>query len=302
MRGQEEKMAGLVDATPRSATPEQLSPGEGLSAFFGWAEKAHPLGAQELVGVIRSLMPESGKAVTEREIRKGLTDPDLDMGFNVLSSWLGKVTGKGFRDINWPKDEAFLAGAKIAKGISFPAKEKVSSREVQETLKSFSATMKKAEAKGMRPIQIVGNLLRESVGSKLTNNGSITLRGELARALGGDQNLRWLRGALEIKDVAETKPAVEPKKPVDQPEVSPAEKEFQRKRLRIRRYLTDEGGMDFLARSWDENKWEHIGDDGSVKRVYRPLRGILASEKVCVRKNISDQVISYRESAPLFRP
>ena len=201
---EERKRAGLV-------APEMMNPQEGLPAFFGWAEKTHPQGVHELVGVIRSLMPESGKAVTEREIREGLTDPDLDMGFNVLSTWLGKVTGKGFRDIGWPMDEVFLKGAKATKGIIFPAKEKVSGREVQETLKSFSATMKKAEANRMRPITIVGGLLQESVGSKLTNNGSITLRGELARALGGDQNLRWLRGALEIKDVAETKPAVEPK-------------------------------------------------------------------------------------------
>ncbi|MBI4280840.1 serine/threonine-protein phosphatase [Candidatus Uhrbacteria bacterium] len=97
--------------------------------------------------------------------------------------------------------KAFLAGA-AAKGIRFPGKEKVSGDEVQAVLKSFSATVKTAEAGGMRPLQTVGELLRESVGSKLTNNGSATLRAELARALGGERNLTWLWMPLGIRDAA----------------------------------------------------------------------------------------------------
>ena len=81
-----------------------------------------------------------------------------------------------------------------------------------------------------------------------------------------------------------------------------AEQEFLQKKARIKRYLTQEGGMDVLERSWDDEKWEHIGDDGSVKRVYRPIRGILAEEGVCLRENVSDQATSYRESATFFRP
>jgi hypothetical protein len=84
-------------------------------------------------------------------------------------------------------------------------------------------------------------------------------------------------------------------------EVSPAEREFQRKKLRIERYLIGGDGMDFLARTWDETKWEHVGENGSVKRVYRPLRGVLAGEKVCVRENISDNVILPMKSASELR-
>lgn len=107
-----------------SATPEMMGPGEGLPVFFNWAEKTHPQGVKELVNVIGSLMPKSDRAVTEEEIREGLTDSGLNQGFSLLSYWLEKITGNGFRKVGWLEGEALTRGASAMKGINLPAKRK----------------------------------------------------------------------------------------------------------------------------------------------------------------------------------
>ena len=114
------KYAGKSEYFVYSATPEMLSPVEGLAVFFNWAEKARPEGVRELVGVIGSLMPEGAEAATDQGIREGLAPSNLDLGFDAISSWLTDVGAEGFRDINWLTRKGLLTGAKI-KGIQLPA-------------------------------------------------------------------------------------------------------------------------------------------------------------------------------------
>lgn len=180
--------------------------------FFGWVEKSYPQGANELVGVVGSLMPSNNEAISEELTRARLSEFNLNQGLNVLSSWLTEIGVGGFRDIGGIKRSVFLKLAGALK-INLPPKEMVSETEIQAVLKSFSATMKNAEAGGMRPVQIIGSLLAESIMSKPTNNGSSVLRAELVRVLGSEQNLSWLRDALGVKDKVEPPAAKVSNKP-----------------------------------------------------------------------------------------
>jgi len=293
-------------------SPEQQQAYRQIAGFFGRAESEFPAAAGQLVNVVGGLVGE--QRVNRQELQAGMGN--IDVGLALIGDWLKETGAEGF-DVNL----GFGGGAKKAIGrskVKFPtASDLIRIRgrvdpelkaQIPPLLSSFSRQIKGGLDVGLSPRQIVGGLVAESVGSRLSADGSANLREALIKPLAG--HFEWIRDALKISDVAgqtgfkpvpppETKQAVAPKQ---LPEISRAEAEFIREKNRIKEYLTQEGGMDFLARTWDEDKWEHVGDDGSVKRVYRPLRGILAEEKVCLRENVSDQVISYRESAPLFRP
>jgi hypothetical protein len=110
-----------------------------------------------------------------------------------------------------------------------------------------------------------------------------------------------LRRALDIKDRAEqpASPFVVVGKSenlkliqsdIANEEIVPGEKEFQEKQLAINRFLIWQGGLDDVVRVVGErNGWHHIGEDGSVKAVFLPKKGILAEEKVCLRRNVINQ-------------
>lgn len=97
----------------------------------------------------------------------------------------------------------------------------------------------------------------------------------------------------EMMDLKEGLPAPKPKaqeqaRPVASVETPSADGEWLKKRDRVRRYLDEGGGMDFLQRTYKDDSWSHIGDDGSVKETYRPLKGMLAQERLCLRKNVRE--------------
>lgn len=84
-------------------------------------------------------------------------------------------------------------------------------------------------------------------------------------------------------------------------EASPADKEWMRKRGRVRRYLESGNGMDFLKRTYKDDLWAHIGVDGSVKQTYGPLNGVLAEEGLCLRENVREDIRPAYASASELR-
>lgn len=109
--------------------------------------------------------------------------------------------------------------------------------------------------------------------------------------------------SLKGEAVNQQKPAKapEPAKPPSSAEASPADKEWMRKRGRVRRYLEDGNGMDFLKMTYKDDLWAHIGEDGSVKQTYRPLKGVLAEEGLCLRENVREKFGPAYASASEFR-
>ena len=67
-------------------------------------------------------------------------------------------------------------------------------------LARFSLAVVDSLGVGLSPKDIVGGLLRESIGSKLSANGSVVLREALDKPLQG--HFEWLREALGVPDVA----------------------------------------------------------------------------------------------------
>lgn len=140
--------------------------------------------------------------------------------------------------------------------------------EAKEKLKNPNATLAEAFSAELLPqgVKLTG------VGLHFKDNAlSVSLKGEA---------------------VNRPKPAKTPE-PVKSPlpaEASPAEGEWMRKRGRVRRYLEDGNGMDFLRRTYKDDLWKHIGVDGSVKQTYRPLKGVLAEEELCLRENVRDRI------------
>jgi hypothetical protein len=98
--------------------------------------------------------------------------------------------------------------------------------------------------------------------------------------------------SLKGEAVNRSKLSKEPEqaKPSAPAEAPSADGEWLKKRGRVRRYLDEGGGMDFIQRTYKDDLWKHVGVDGSVKQTYRPLKGVLAQERLCLRENVRDRI------------
>ena len=214
--------------------PEQQQAYQRISGFFGRAEAEYPAAAKQLVGVVGGLVGD--QQTTERKLQDGMGN--IDVGLALIGDWLKETGADGFevklglgggtkkvigrRQVKFPTASDLIR----VRGSVSPDLQK----QMPPLLASFSRQVKGGLDVGLAPRQIVGGLVAESVGSRLSVNGSTTLRSALGKPLDG--HFEWIREALKIPDAAEqpgftakAAPAVEQKKPVEV-DLTSAEKVF----------------------------------------------------------------------------
>lgn len=188
-----------------------------LTEFFGAAERQRPLAARRLANVVTGLI---GTEKTEEEMNPRKKQEKLEkdlgdakVGLAILDDWIYDMCAERF-NVRLSLVESGKKKGAIALGlVKLPTYEELinvdgrPSGELYEQiitslLPMFSARMKKALECGLTPKQILGGLVYESVGSKLSSEGSPLLRQALQKPLRG--NFAMLRDALGIPDVAET--------------------------------------------------------------------------------------------------
>lgn len=213
----------MATAEVGGISPEQQQAYQRIAGFFGGVEKQWPQAAGKLVDVVGGLVGD--QQTTRRELQAGMGN--IDIGLALIGDWLKETGAEGF--------EVRLGlggGAKKAIGrsqVKFPNVSdliRVGGRvnpelqaQIPPLLSSFSRQIRGGLDVGLSPREIVGGLVAESVGSKLSADGSANLRSALEKPLAG--HFEWIREALKIPDVvgqpgfqpmvAEPKPATAPK-------------------------------------------------------------------------------------------
>ena len=197
--------------------PEQAGVYASLQDRFSSAEQDHPEAAKRIVEVFTDLFKDpNGRPVTEKSIREGMAD--ISIGLSVLGDWLNEIgqeakIGRETSDIGffvklgWMDETKKTAGKKLGKIPQFPTFSKLTEggndalkKSMKYELARFSLAVVDSLGVGLSPKDIVGGLLRESIGSKLSANGSVVLREALDKPLQG--HFEWLREALGVPDVA----------------------------------------------------------------------------------------------------
>lgn len=209
----------MATTEARGFSPEQQQAYQQIAGFFGRAEKESPAAAKQLVNVVGGLVGD--QQTTQEKLRDGMKN--IDVGLALIGDWLKETGAEGFEVVL-----GFGGGAKKAIGrsqVNFPTasdlirvKGRVDpelQRQIPPLLSSFSRQIRSGLDVGLSPRQIVGGLVAESVGSKLSASGSANLRQALNKPLGG--HFEWIREALKIPDVAEQSGF----KPVSPPEAKP---------------------------------------------------------------------------------
>jgi len=195
----------MATAESRNFSPEQQSAYRQIAGFFGRGEREFPAAAGQLVNVVGGLVGE--EQTTERKLQEGMGN--IDVGLALIGDWLKETGADGFE-----VKLGFGGGAKKAIGrsqVNFPtASDLIRIRgrvnpelqeQIPQLLSSFSRQIRGGLDVGLSPRQIVGGLVAESVGSRLSANGSDILRKALEKPLAG--HFEWIREALKIPDVAE---------------------------------------------------------------------------------------------------
>lgn len=184
--------------------PEQEKADIRLADFFGAAEIKWPTAAGKFVEVV-------GKLVGEKPKERSKLHEDMkniDVGLALIGDWLKEVGAEGF-DVNL----GFGGGAKKALGrsqIKFPTISDLIRQDgkVDQDLKTqmpqllnlFSRRVNAGLKSGLPPRAIMGGLVRESIGSQLSVNGSGSLREVLSKPVSG--HFEYLREELGAPDVA----------------------------------------------------------------------------------------------------
>ena len=184
--------------------PEQQAAYNELASFFGRAEESWPVATTKLVNIVGGLVGE--KPNTQKQLADDMKN--IDVGLALIGDWLGDM-GLAKFDVNL----GFGGGAKKAIGrarISFPAFSdltRVKGKDNQDLeaqtinlLTSFSRRVEDGLKKGLSSKEIIGGLVKESIGSGLSIGGSLPLRLVLEKPVNG--HFEWLRDALGVPDVA----------------------------------------------------------------------------------------------------
>lgn len=188
---------------------EQAEVYQALTGFFGSAEKIYPDGTAQIASVLTSLIGD--QQVDRGAVRLGLSRPQV--GLALLAAWLDEIKLAG-APVEVPEirlgitDRAIAAVAR--RQIQFPSYVQLVSKagrvderlhsQVDSTLRQFSGLVASAGRIGLRPKEILGGLLAESIGSQLSARGSRILRTALEKPIGG--HFEWLREGLGVADVA----------------------------------------------------------------------------------------------------
>lgn len=221
-------------------SPEQQHAYGQIAGFFARAEYEFPAAAGQLVNVVGGLVGE--QRTTQRKLQEGMEN--IDVGLALIGDWLREAGADGFK-----VKLGLGGGAKKSKSIArklvpLPDASSLieaasrgnprSSEQIQSLLSLFSMQVWRALDVGLSPRQIVGGLVAESVGSRLSANGSEILREALKKPLAG--HFEWIREALGIPDAAiqpgftekETLSATAVKRdePTGKKEITPAKKEL----------------------------------------------------------------------------